>query len=236
MYRLKELNKCDNYCNLADECRITIINSPICGSVKMEKDGECGGEVHISCKPNNGKLYINEYGQWKYKPNDGYFGLDFFEIAYKKNEKNSEYRIIVSVAPMKQIFKQISVEGSLTIPEAKPDIKEIINVFVDVEIAYKGIVRTSKGKSFEGKKLTGYKLFVMGFLNQQVEYIGDNLQQSVHVAHFHVPFSTYVILPPDYCQLFPISIEVIIEDIFHSMINKRRIFENITLMLYAKSC
>jgi hypothetical protein len=237
MYRLKELNKWDNYCNLADECRITIMNCFICGSIKLEEHSECIGEFNISCQPKNGKLYINEYGQWKYMPNEDYTGLDFFEIVYiKEKEKKKEYRVIVSVAPRKQIFKQISVEGNLIIPEVKPDIEEVINVFVDAEILYKNIIRTSKGESFEGKTLTGYKLFIMGFLNQQVEYIGHNRNQSVHVAHFRVPFSTYVILPSNYCELFPVSIEIIIEDIFHFMINKREIFENITFMLYARSC
>lgn len=46
----------------------------------------------------------------------------------------------------------------------------------------------------EGTCLTGRKLVIQGFLNQKVVYTGDVSVQSVHSAHYSVPFSAFIVV------------------------------------------
>lgn len=49
-------------------------------------------------------------------------------------------------------------------------------------------------KNEEGTCLTGRKLVIEGFLNQKVVYTGEVETQSVHSAHYSVPFSAFIIV------------------------------------------
>lgn len=46
----------------------------------------------------------------------------------------------------------------------------------------------------EGTCLTGRKLVIQGFLNQKVVYTGEVETQSVHSAHYSVPFSAFIVV------------------------------------------
>lgn len=140
--------------------------------------------------------------------------------------------VIVPVAPTS--FKQLSVDENLTIPSQKPDVESIIQVLVDAEITNTKIIKTIKGTSEGGQILSGLKLIIEGKLNQKIEYVADDCEQSVHAAHFKVPFSTFIILPDDVDQDTEIEVEPFIEDIFYQLIDKRTVFKNVTFMLLAK--
>ena len=56
------------------------------------------------------------------------------------------------------------------------------------------------GASREGQILTGWKLIIEGVLDHKIEYVADLPEQSVHSAHFRVPFSTFIILPEDFVE------------------------------------
>lgn len=53
----------------------------------------------------------------------------------------------------------------------------------------------------EGTCLSGRKLIVEGFLNQKVVYTGDVGVQSVHSAHYSVPFSVFIVVYPKFENL-----------------------------------
>lgn len=129
-------------------------------------------------------------------------------------------------------FKQLYKEEVVKIPIQKPDIEQLLTTLVDVEITNTKVIKTMVGISLEGQKLTGYKLIVEGILNQKIEYIADEPQQSVHAAHFRVPFSTFIVLPENFNPAITnVQVEGTVEDIFTEIIDKRTIFKNITFVI-----
>lgn len=130
-------------------------------------------------------------------------------------------------------FKQLTVQENLTIPAAKPDIEQIIRVMAETTITSTKIIKTPTGTSKEGQKLTGRKIIIEGMLHQKIEYVADEPTQSVHAAHFKIPFSTFIVLPKNFDDGTVITIIPYIEDIYAQQLDKRNIFKNVTLLLQA---
>lgn len=140
--------------------------------------------------------------------------------------------------PTESAFKQFTVEENLTIPQAKPDIEQIIRVMAESIISSTRVVKTPKGASLDGHVLTGWKVIIEGYVNQKIEYVADEPTQSVHVAHFKIPFNTFIVLPPspDFSKDIVVTVMPYIEDIFARQLDKRHILKNITLLLHAIYC
>lgn len=134
-------------------------------------------------------------------------------------------------------FKQFTVQENLVIPSVKPDIEQIVRVMAEVKITHTNVIITPISLSYEGQRLTGRKLIVEGELIQKIEYVADEPAQSVHAAHFTVPFSTYIVLDStDYSDGDVVTVVPYIEDIYVKQIDKRTIFKNVTLFLHAIIC
>lgn len=131
-------------------------------------------------------------------------------------------------------FKQLSVQDNMRIPAAKPDIEQLISVGAEIEITDYHVIKTPEGSSKEGQRLTGLKIIVEGKVCQKVEYVADEPEQSVHAAHFYMPFSTYIVIPSCYIDGTPITITGYIEDIYVKLQDKRSIFKNVTILLDAR--
>jgi hypothetical protein len=145
-----------------------------------------------------------------------------------------EYKGIASCVPQSPtVFKEINVEEMLEIPEQKPDIEQLIKVEVNPRIKNIKLIRTVKGISMEGQKLTGLKIIVEGELKQRIQYVADVVEQNVHVTNKTVLFSTFIILPEDFCEDRIINVVPYIEDISALQIDKRKIYKNITILLDA---
>ncbi|WP_461204783.1 DUF7507 domain-containing protein [Clostridium sp. DL1XJH146] len=157
-------------------------------------------------------------------------GSFIIETSRRINIESNEAITYVDV----RMFKQFSVDENLTIPSQKPDMEDILEVIVDVEITYTNVIKTSVVKSYEGQILTGWKLIVEGKLKQKIVYIADEPTQSVHAAEFDVPFSTFIVLPENYMKCMKLKVEGKIEDVFIRKIDERRIFKNVTLFLEAR--
>ncbi|WP_169525190.1 DUF3794 domain-containing protein [Pseudalkalibacillus hwajinpoensis] len=132
-------------------------------------------------------------------------------------------------------WTEVSIPEVLHIPPQKPDIETIDKVFVQVKILSKRVIRTpiSTEENAEGTKLTGWKLVIEGVVKQKVVYTAWNAVQSVHSAHFTVPFSAFIILPGDTTEEDRFCVETCVEDVFVKAINDREIFKNVTLFLKA---
>lgn len=131
------------------------------------------------------------------------------------------------------LWTQISVPESLIIPEQKPDIEQINSVKIQTNIIKKKIIATPTGTNEEGKIITGRKLIVEGELVQAVTYTADVPEQTVHTAHFVVPFSAFIVIPGDTEFDDNFEINVCIEDVFITSFCPRQIFKNVTLFLQA---
>lgn len=148
-----------------------------------------------------------------------------------------EYSGIADIFPTNtKCFKQLTVQENLVIPSVKPDVEQIVRVIAEVVITSTRVVKTPKSISDEGQILTGWKLIVEGELVQKVEYVADEPTQSVHAAHFKVPFSTYVVLPEKFNDCCTINVVPYIEDIYVQQIDKRTLFKNVVLFLDVPCC
>jgi hypothetical protein len=136
-------------------------------------------------------------------------------------------------------WTEIVVDESLILPEQKPDIEQINSVNISVQITRKKVIATPISKpvatpeNIEGKIVTGRKLIVEGLLCQSVSYTALVAEQSVHTAHFQVPFSAYIVVAGT--TLLDDNFDVIscVEDVFIANFSKRQIFKNVNLFLQA---
>lgn len=138
-------------------------------------------------------------------------------------------------------WTEISVPEILTIPAAKPDIESIDKIYINSKITTTKIIKTPKSPKSgsdldpnpEGLVLTGWKLLVEGFLCQTLVYTADECEQSVHSAHFNMPFSTFIVLPEDTNLNDNFKVRVCIEYVFAKRLTPRTIFKNVTVFLQA---
>ncbi|WP_169525189.1 DUF3794 domain-containing protein [Pseudalkalibacillus hwajinpoensis] len=143
-------------------------------------------------------------------------------------------------------WTQIFVPEVLCVPSQKPDIEELMSVNARVKIISQRVIRTPYYETTpgdpttvvpieneEGTYLTGRKLVVEGILRQKVIYTACTEDQSVHSAHFDVPFSAFIILPVGTPLTTQYKIDTCIEDIFISRTTERQIFKNVTLFIKA---
>lgn len=130
-------------------------------------------------------------------------------------------------------FKHFTVLDNLTIPETELAIAQIIRVMAEITIISTKIIKTPIGTSLEGQILTGWKGLTEGAINQKIEYVADEPNQPVHVTHFKVPFSTLIVLPATFTKDKLVTIIPYIEDISTLQIDKRTIFNNVTILLDA---
>lgn len=169
-------------------------------------------------------------------------------------------------------WTEISIPEILCIPHLKPDIEHIDKVLISAEITSAQLIETPRflqidssttpnvyatdANGFniplpnsEGTYLTGRKLLVEGILKQKIVYTADVDVQSVHSAHFEIPFSAFMIVYPKFTNAVggrvPVEgaivdlnedfcIEACIEDVYIHAIDCRTMFKNVTLFLRAR--
>lgn len=136
----------------------------------------------------------------------------------------------------KTTFNQFNIEQEFCIPNQKPNIEQVTRMWAKGEIVDYEIVKTPVGTSIEGQTVTGYKVLVCGDLKLKVEYVACEAAQSVHTAHVSYPFCAYAVLPEDLNVNARIKPNIVIEDIFAEQMDKRCIYNNITLMLLVDVC
>lgn len=75
-----------------------------------------------------------------------------------------------------------------------------------------------------------------GDIEYKVEYVANELTQSLHTAHTTFPFCGYIVLPEKFNINTIISASVAVEDIYADQTDLRCIYNNITMMLIADLC
>lgn len=134
-------------------------------------------------------------------------------------------------------WTQISVPQVMMLPDNKPDIEAINKIYNNIEISSTTIITTpcSDIPNVEGLYLTGKKLLIEGYICQTVVYTANVACQSLHPAHFKIPFSSYVIINSDAdIELDQYCVISCIEDVYAQVLSPRMIFMNVTLFLLAK--
>lgn len=151
-------------------------------------------------------------------------------------------------------WTQIYIPETLSIPSQKPDIESLNSINISVNIIRSQVIKTPKPLTnevevnLEGKILTGRKLVVEGELCQKISYTSCTEEQSVHSAHFYMPFSAYIVVPLEIAaNVFgdsditsPVDsldidyqINACVEDVTARVLDDRTIIKQVTFLLYA---
>lgn len=141
----------------------------------------------------------------------------------------------VTSTPIGTNWTEISVPTVVSIPKFKPNVEQIDKIFAKTNVISKRIIVTPEGtKSVEGQTLTNRKLLIDGDICLTVVYTADEPTQSVHTAHFCIPFSAYIVIEKDADLLDNYCVTTCIEDVYAKIFNCRDLFVNITLFLNAE--
>lgn len=137
-----------------------------------------------------------------------------------------------------ETWTQMFIPEFLTIPSQKPDIEQLISITSRIKIIAQKVIETptpasGSEENEEGTKLTGKKLIIEGILRQKVVYTAEVAEQSLHSAHFDVPFSAFIVVDALTELTDKFRIQHCIEDIFACKLNKRQIFKNVTFFIKA---
>jgi hypothetical protein len=130
-------------------------------------------------------------------------------------------------------FKQFSLQKTLTIPEDKPDVEQIVRVADRIVITNTRVVRTPRTTSAEGQVLTGFKLSVEGELRGKIEYLAEEPSHALHAGNFNTPFSSFIILPGDFVIGTAVTVTGYIEDVYAKLVDERTIFEYLSILIVA---
>lgn len=122
-------------------------------------------------------------------------------------------------------YTQILLDGSLTIPELKPDVERIISFEVIPEVTSIKLIST----------IDGTKVIISGFVEYDVTYVATGGPQEVHFAHFIKPFLAHIIWPdlPLDANLCPV---ILIEHEQHHLIDPRSIKKSVVLFIGVRIC
>lgn len=159
---------------------------------------------------------------------------------------------ITNVISQYPYWIQMNIPETLTIPEEKPDMEQINSINISVNIFRSEVIKVPKSPvdingnyipNLEGKISTGRKIIIQGELCQKVVYTANEAEQSVHSAHFYVPFSSYIIVPSEILfnneltatDSLYVSFQVnsCIENVTARMLDPRTILKQVTLLLFA---
>ncbi|MGX4601788.1 DUF3794 domain-containing protein [Faecalimicrobium sp. JNUCC 81] len=160
---------------------------------------------------------------------------------------------VTTVISENPYWLQMSVTETLNIPTQKPDMEQINSVNVSVNIIRQEVIQVPESPTvngellpnLEGKVSTGRKIIVEGELCQKVVYTANDPEQSVHSAHFYVPFSSYIVVPKtlnlsDNPLATPVDslniqyqVNACIEDVIVNMVDERTILKQVTMLVYA---
>lgn len=168
-------------------------------------------------------------------------------INYVGLYPESKYKSILTCPNTTDAWVQFFIPKVVDIPAQKPDMEEIISVQSSVQIISRRVIKTPTVTGYtnaagvfvpgneidnaEGTRLTGRKLIVEGLLHQKVIYTADVPQQSVHSAHFSIPFSVFIVVAGDTPLIQQVDVTAAIEDIFVCQLSARSIFTNTTIFI-----
>lgn len=148
-----------------------------------------------------------------------------------------EYKGVAECLPLEiDSFTQIIVDGGTGLSIEMPDIGSVIKVSTDAKISNTRIIKTPIGISLDGIRLTGYKLILEGETKSKVQYVADELDDSVYTIISRIPFISYIVMPEGFSPSCRIATSVFVEDIFVERENSRGIYENVSLLLTAEIC
>ncbi|WP_373600690.1 hypothetical protein [Paraclostridium bifermentans] len=95
------------------------------------------------------------------------------------------------------------------------------------------IINTIEGTSIEGQHLTGKKIVIIGELELSliIYYCTDYDGYNQFVKDISIPFSTFIMIPKDICNLGDINLRYFIEDVSLAYLCTTRVLVSTTLLI-----
>lgn len=121
-------------------------------------------------------------------------------------------------------YRQISLNENLTLPCEKPDIEQLLDITAHPYIDDCVLTETPVGK----------KLIIRGHVEQTVIYVADLPCQSVHAAHFKVPFCLFEEMP-SHCSMSTCDLyhpQVLVEYLSASRLGPKAITKCVFLFIW----
>lgn len=146
-------------------------------------------------------------------------------------KKRSSKSVCTKTCLAISLFKQISLKSNLSVKPSKLGIEQINSVTGNAEITDFYIIETPISTSLEGQHMTGHKLIFHGFLSLEVEYTADDEEQTVYSENYLEPFSSFVILQPEFNSDSIVSIKAKVENIYFKQTTTCCFFTNTTMLV-----
>jgi len=134
-------------------------------------------------------------------------------------------------------YTQVLMNGEIKIPALKPNLEKIIHVTRKIYLKRVVVIPVK----LDNGCLAGYKVLIRGMIRLGIEYSADVPEQTVHFAHFEIPFDALIggdachpILPVEDCDLKNFTLCSYTEHIDVIKIDERTIEETIVLLSWLK--
>lgn len=141
-------------------------------------------------------------------------------------------------------FKEEGICSILCVPENKPNIESICDIFVNAKVHDIKFITTDIGVSNEGQIITGNKLVVELLLEQKLTYVADEPTQSIFAVHYDILKSLFIVLPEyidckkvyDLFKSSRFTITPYIEHTDSRLLSQRSVLTCILLLLDVQFC
>lgn len=180
-------------------------------------------KVTVRSVPSSCRIANTAYGEFNYK-----ILKDSPVETGRTNMAKTEIRV-----PLPS-FKQITLDSAFKLPPDKPNIIEVENVRVNVEVANSYVSKNPSTICNDDGPMTGYKLIVNGFIKCDVEYTAEGQNYGVYSASFRKPFTTYIMLASNVERSRDIDVRAFAEDVSYNVVNSREIRVNTIFMVDGK--
>lgn len=129
-------------------------------------------------------------------------------------------------------FNYINIHKQLDVIGNGQGIEQISKVYTTAKILNNKLIKTPKGESLEGIKLTGNRLVVYGEVLQRIQYVAQNESQTMHIYNFSFAFMNFVDLPECYEPSKFYVADVYVEDVNVCKVSSHRIYSNLNLLIH----
>ena len=169
-------------------------------------------------------------------------------MSLKRHFCQDKLEKVLQCNPKSDEWVEFYIPEIVDIPEQKPDIEDIVSVSSCIELISQRVIKTptvsdavQNGVLVPGEKipnsectnLTGRKLIIEGLLKQKIVYTAAVPEQTLHSAHFEIPFSVFIIVAPSTPLSQNFRVYPYIEDIFACKLSERSVFKNTTIFIKA---
>ena len=154
----------------------------------------------------------------------------FYVLPNRVTGKKTSHICSVAIDVNIVTFKQLLFDKTMTIPCQKPDMEEVDDVTAEIIIDDYYVIDTMKSTSNEAQKLSYHKLIIHGRVKLSIEYTALVCDQAMHSAHTDVPFSSFLILPPDYDGQI-VDVSSILEDLNLEQVSGRSVNVGVVFLL-----